>query len=181
MTCSTGTTFADHKARRNRHIYLFSSACDGLAYGLWLGAMITVLLFELSNGSNLKVGYVDGASGLTELLCAIPAGILADRGRRSRIIRVAAFISIAAAAMSVYVTYEAKDGSGRNVYLYLGCLIGVGVGSGMEASASAALFADSTEKSTRSLWETRSRILFLVAEAIGPVAAAIMFWGRDED
>ena len=58
----------------------------------------TVAASDLACADNLAVGIATGIQGVISLLCALPAGVLADRVGRQRVLRAAACVGFCAAA-----------------------------------------------------------------------------------
>eukprot|EP00943_MAST-04B_sp_MAST-4B-sp1_P001648 g1648.t1 len=116
--------------------------------------------------------YVEAASGLSNLVVALPLGYLADKIGRSPVIRFAGLLFFIATATTAYsVLYQPV-----NDFLWLTismCLWGIG--GAIFNGPSQALFADSIPTGERSKWYSRLFSSYLIPGIIGPIVCIILF------
>ncbi|GAB9468095.1 hypothetical protein Gpo141_00005421 [Globisporangium polare] len=121
-------------------------------------------------GSNKPVGIVKGIQGLTQLLCALPAGFAADFLRRDRILAVAGVIGVVTALLTGFAF---QLGSLPLIYVSFALW---GVFAAVQSPAMEALFADSVPLGQRSLPFTIKHVVLNAALVVGPLCAIALFW-----
>lgn len=160
-------------------LYKFS---DGVAQGVWSAASMATYIYLLENNSTKYVGLAQGIQGTFVAISAIPAGWLADRFRRDRVLKCCAVASCGAIACTTAAVLLPQDRTvcvfGMAVdhkYLWL-CfalaLWGLGQGAGPVVEA---LLADSTRTGSRSKVYSIMFSAGLAGMSIGPCAAAATF------
>lgn len=168
----SGETEPPKRISRNVYLTLVMCAVWGLADSIWNGTILAAWLYLLSNGKNAAVGYVEAASGLSNLVVALPLGYLADKIGRSPVIKFAGLLFFSATALTAYsVLYQPVDD-----FLWLTismCLWGVG--GAIFNGPSQALFADSIPTGERSKWYSRLFSSYLIPGIIGPIVCIILF------
>eukprot|EP01065_Artemidia_motanka_P036486 TRINITY_DN44413_c0_g1_i1.p1 TRINITY_DN44413_c0_g1~~TRINITY_DN44413_c0_g1_i1.p1 ORF type:complete len:489 (+),score=109.75 TRINITY_DN44413_c0_g1_i1:53-1468(+) len=144
------------------------------AEAVWVTTLLPEFIFQIASKRNSLVGYVTGCRGLSQIIVAIPCGILVDKyGRRDRVLWLSVLVFlVAAGTMSWAVLAESLPVS------FAG-MAAMGLFAGILNPPMEALLADSLPHGER------SGILSLRASAIsagnlaGPATACIMFavWG----
>ena len=116
---------------------------------------------KVLTGTNTKVGIAEGIQGTCQVLFAFPAGWLADRYRRDRVLKSSATIGMIAIISILFALYSSKilsfenDGERSEAvvnleYILLSIGLGLwGVFVGSSNPPLEALYADSTTKENR--------------------------------
>ncbi|KAE8883203.1 hypothetical protein PF005_g9512 [Phytophthora fragariae] len=120
--------------------------------------------------SNTPVGFVKGIQGLTQLVCAFPAGYAADCTRRDRTLIVAGIVGVVASVLTA-MAFELAD------MLLMYVAFGLwGAFTAFQSSAMEALFADSAPMGQRSAPFTLKYVMRNVALVLGPTSAILLLW-----
>ena len=150
--------------------------------GMWASTMLSIYLQQLTGGAAL-VGAAEGTQGMCMAMAAIPAGILADRLGRERVLRYASAVGVVATlAMSAALWAQAWWGASEGqVYALmvagLGCY---GLFTGVSSPALDALLADSMATGARAGLLTLKQMNVYVASATGPLLNLLCFaWMGD--
>ena len=126
---------------------------------------------------NFAVGVATGVQGLVNLLCAIPAGVLADRIGRQAMLRLAAVVGIISAAVwGVCLLYVRRHYSHTTLfYSLLGAAAVFGTFFGLHAAPLEALFGDSIESGSRSKLYAIRQSIRTAGGAVGPAVSIVVF------
>ncbi|BDA40768.1 probableE424 Na(+), Li(+), K(+)/H(+) antiporter at N-terminal half [Coccomyxa sp. Obi] len=161
--------------------FRFSSS---LAQGIWDYNALPQYIYILENYSSQAVGLIEGLQGTCTALAGFPAGWVADRTRRDRVLKGSAVVNALAIVLTVYaVLVPQKDMSllhidTDNKFLLL-CgamaLWGAAYGSWPIVDS---LFADSVPTGGRDRIYTLMYSSNYLASAIGPLLAALLFYLR---
>jgi MFS family permease len=141
----------------------------GLASAVALMGLFDTYLFIQSKESNASVGFAESLSGLTQVVMVLPAGYIADKISRSRILKACVLFSFVYIGVSVYGIY-----TDRVYYIYLSLICG-GIYSAVQNSTSFALFSDSVPQGARALWMSRAAVVTQISMGVGPLIGLGMF------
>ncbi|KAK9916421.1 hypothetical protein WJX75_002413 [Coccomyxa subellipsoidea] len=161
--------------------FRFSSS---LAQGIWDYNALPQYIYILENYSSQAVGLIEGLQGTCTALSGFPAGWVADRTRRDRVLKASAVVNALAIVLTVYAVLAPKTDvsllhlTTDNKFLLL-CgamaLWGAAYGSWPIVDS---LFADSVPTGGRDRIYTLMYSSNYLASAIGPLLAALLFWLR---
>jgi MFS family permease len=87
-----------------RHI-LYLVFFAGLSESMGFGPTLSSYLYISTGRSNLTVGYLDSAMGISKLLTALPMGDIADRYGRSPVSKVGSFAYTFATVITVFAIF----------------------------------------------------------------------------
>ena len=85
-------------------VFLFS-LLQSIGSGIWMGNVLSMYIYFLSDSSNILLGLTSLAMGLTMTAVVFPAGYLADKFRRDWILRIAAVCGV----ISLIIIFFAQD------------------------------------------------------------------------
>lgn len=131
----------------------------------------------MTDDDNLAVGVATGVQGVVNLLCALPAGFLADRIGRQRVLYCASVVGLFVAAYwavcFLYIRHRYSD----TVLFYslVGATALLGLFTGLASSPMDAIFADSIESGTRSKLFVYRASLRTAGGSIGPAVSLVVF------
>lgn len=152
--------------RREFRLYFIGNLTSNV--GSWLANVaMAVMMWELT-GSNAWVGLIGLGFFLPVLLLALPAGALADRLDRLKLLRVAQTVMF---ALSVLLTVLAITGD-VNRYWLVGVAFGLGAGVALGIPAMQALVPQLVPADELGEAIQMNALTFNVARAIGPVIAS---------
>jgi MFS family permease len=155
---------------RNIRVTLIYTLLSFAGRSLWSQSVLSTFVYLLQNNDAKAVGFITAAMGLSQFLSSFPAGILADRYRRDRILKLASFVGLVAIGLT-YIAVLAKRS-----YIWLTVALSVwGVFWGIAGTSTGALFADSIKHGERSEYFTKRAILVRVGNMVGPASALILF------
>jgi len=154
--------------------FLFSGL-QSFGRGIWMGNILSlyiVLFSENANGffgltSNELLGITAGISGISMTLFVLPSGILADKYPRDKILKIAAYIGIAAMAVL---------GAAANIYLIMIALFLWGLFQGVSRPAFESILADSLETGNRSGIYSKIHLVRQFSMATGPFLNVLLFF-----
>lgn len=141
----------------------------GVASAIALMGVFDSYLFMLSDSSNSAVGFAESISGLTQVLVVIPAGFIADRYSRSRILGFCTALSV----LYVFVSVQGIWADDIR-YIYASLVLG-GIYSAIQNSTSFALFSDSIPQGQRAMWMSRVAVITQVSMGLGPLLSLGLF------
>lgn len=161
--------------RSNIRRMLWFCTIYGVASSVALMGLFDAYLYIRSNESNSAVGLAESVSGLTQVLVVLPAGYLADRFSRAKILGVCSLLSL------VYVVVACIGIMNDDIRLIYCSLVLGGLYSAVQNSTSYALFADSVPQGERTLWMSRAAVLTQVAMGVGPAVSLslLLYLGDD--
>ncbi|EKX38858.1 hypothetical protein GUITHDRAFT_89258 [Guillardia theta CCMP2712] len=155
---------------RTRFIYDFFIYTSS---GMWGNAMLSVYLLKLTN-STKRVGFAEGAQGVCMAISALPAGYLADKFGRSRLLKVAVVVGLLALTTGQAAIWFCQSDSSSYISMLVSlCLWGTF--TGISNPALEALFADSVESGRRSSLYTWKATFVSLANATGPTLNVALF------
>ena len=154
--------------------FLFT-ALQSFGRGIWMGNILSlyiVLFSENANGffgltSNELLGITAGISGISMTLFVFPAGYLADKFPRDRMLKAAAYVGIAA-MLSL--------GVANNIILIMVALFLWGLFQGVSRPAFESILADSLETGNRSGIYSRIHLIRQFSMAFGPILNILLFF-----
>jgi len=169
------------------YVYCISSS---MAWSIWGDSVAAAYIFLISGRSNKFLGYSEGAQGVAQLLPGLLGGWLADTHRRDRVVAfsgtLAAFFGVALILVVVSgLASEAhwldepyrKDAAVSWRYLlFTAGLCGESAAWAIGGAAEEALIADSVPTGGRTAIYTRFMIVECLAESVGPLIAAALFY-----
>eukprot|EP00961_Rhodomonas_salina_P276505 3735939-Rhodomonas_salina.1 len=79
-----------------------------MASALWAGTAIVAFIYVLTD-SNSRVGFVEAAQGLANLVFALPVGYLADKWSKAGISRIGAVLAILNVGMLAWAVYRGSE------------------------------------------------------------------------
>lgn len=182
----------NHNVRLILIIVLFA----GLSESLGFGSALSAYLYKVTGKSNMNVGYLESAMGLTKLLTALPVGDVSDRYGRAPVGRVGSLAYTLATIMTAYClvanAYSRNgsddDGKGDSdssnsnggvstttFALWAIALCLWGFGRGVVDGPVLALFADSVPTGDRALFYFYLFVVFWAGALAGPVVAVLIF------
>jgi len=152
-----------------------------LSSGVWARAVLSGFLYELMDQSNTLVGICEAIQGVANLLSAIPAGILADRWRRDRVLWIAIVLGLAGASGLFLLFFQSWGLSKWTRYYLLCTALGFwGMFIGVSFTVIETIFADSVSADNRSQITTHKRSLYMFGSVAGPITAICLFiWQGD--
>jgi len=154
------------------------AAVYGCADSLWTGTVIAAYLKNLAGEKNTPVGMIEACSGLASLLSALPVGYLADKIGRDPVIRTGGVLMMLTAALHIgLIVWIGNDPSKFSTGLTLTAIVmGFwGISGGVVNGPAQALYADSIPTGQRSFYYTVLVVIYLVASAVGPTTAIVLF------
>lgn len=166
--CSRSAQFS--KSNFNVKLLLGFTFLETAATSVATGDILSAYLYLISK-SNADVGYIQGVRGAAQLLFAGPAGWLADRWRRDRVLLWSAVIgALASAGLAAAVSTRAP--------LWTMCIAMAGMGAYTGASnpASESLFADSVQTGSSAPLYTLKFVVGNVAATCGPIFSIALFF-----
>lgn len=183
---------------QNRNVLLSLWLCvvSGTADSIWGSVVLSGFLLALAAAmgetkeQNTLVGGAEAAQGLTQLLTALPIGVLADKLGKARIVRWGGLLMLATVALTLWalviVRQDAKESQAAAVtayYVMVGALCLWGVVGGISYGPCQALYADSIPTGQRSELLTWLYACYLLSSAVGPIVSIILFLtlGKEAD
>jgi MFS family permease len=139
---------------------------------VWSQSVLASFVFLLTQSSP-KVGYSTAVLGMTQLVVSVPSGWYTDvTGRRDGILRVAAWVGLAAACVTLYACCIMDPPSYECLLVALAAW---GAFWGMANTSVMALFADAIPDGQRAHYFTRRSIVTLAGNTFGPLVSLVMF------
>jgi MFS family permease len=154
--------------RSNVSRMMWFCALYGIASSIALMGLFDAYLFIKSGGSNSSVGLAESVSGLTQVLVVFPAGYIADRFSRSKILAWCSVLSLFYVSVSCCGVWFDESN-----LIYASLVIG-GVYAAVQNSTSFALFADSVPQGMRAVWMARVAVVTQIAMGSGPAISLLM-------
>jgi len=175
---------------KNHNVILSLVLCVfcGTADSVWSSVVLSGFLLALANAmgkpkeGNTLVGSAEACQGLTQLLTALPVGVLADKWGKSKTVRLGGALMLITIAIHLWalvdVKHNAEDSTAAATRAYATQLVALalwGVVDGIAYGPSQALFADSIPTGRRSEMLTWLYTCYLLSSAIGPIVSIILF------
>jgi MFS family permease len=167
---------ADFRAMNpNVKLAFLFTGLQSFGRGIWMGNILSlyiVLFSENANGffgltSNELLGITAGISGIAMTLFVLPAGILADKFPRDKMLKAAAYVGIS--AMIVL-------GAANNILVIMAALFLWGLFQGLTRPAFESILADSLETGNRSGIYSRIHLVRQFSMAAGPFLNVLLFF-----
>jgi MFS family permease len=157
------------KPSRNVNLTLLYTALAFAGRSIWSQNVLAAYVFLLKDNNPEAVGFITATMGITQLIASFPAGYIADKYRRDRLLKVSAFVGTCAVLATILASLYEN-------YKYLVAALAVwGFFWGIANTALSALFADSIASGDRSYYFTQRSILITVGNTFGPLFALVMF------
>jgi len=141
----------------------------GLAAAIAQMGIFDTYLYMRSNDSNSAVGLAESVSGITQVLVVLPAGYIADRFSRSKILRYCMILAFIFVGISIYGIYFDSIH-----YIYLSLILG-GIYNAIQNSTSFALFSDSIPQGDRASWMSKVAVITQISMGVGPLLGYFLF------
>mmetsp|Transcript_17540 Transcript_17540/g.38107 ORF Transcript_17540/g.38107 Transcript_17540/m.38107 type:complete len:553 (-) Transcript_17540:33-1691(-) len=156
-------------SRRNINLILLYTVLMFGGRSMWSQTVLSAYVFLLRNEDPESVGVLTAIMGICQLIFSFPAGYLADKFRRDRLLKVGSLAGIVAISATIVALNQ-------GTYWLLAVALALWGGFwGIVYTCISALFADSMRDGDRSLWFTRRMILIKLGNMGGPVVALLMF------
>ena len=153
-------------------LYTFTSA---LALSIWTASVLSSYLKTLK-GTFGYVGLAEACQGIAQLVAAVPAGWLADKLRRDKILKIGGLAGVGACSFLLFaLLFGVKRGRDVEFWLVTGALALVGIMQGLVNGPIQAIYADSVSKDDRPRLQTYSFALGVIGRAAGPLTSYILF------
>lgn len=162
-------TASPSSARRNINLVLLYTLLMFAGRSMWSQTVLSAYVYLLRNEDPESVGILTAVMGISQLLFSFPAGYLADKFRRDRMLKMASVVGLVAISTTIVASHQ------RSYWLLAFALSIWGSFWGVAYTCISALFADSIRDGERSLWFTRRMILIKLGNMGGPVAVLVMF------
>ena len=159
---------------------------QGSADSIWSNTVLAAYVYELMSKTstpNSFAGYVEAAQGLTNLVIALPVGVAADKGSKSRIVALGGLLVPFAVGLTSYAVIrgvddaESEDDADRltcfGIFVAGLCLWGA-IGA-IASGPAQALYADSVRQGERSNYYTILFGLYLLSSTLGPIVTILIF------
>ena len=162
------------KLNKNIKLAFLFTAFQSIGRGIWMGNILSlyiVLFSEKVNGvfglsSNELLGVTAGISGIAMTLIVFPAGVLADKFRRDKILKIGAFIGLIAMIII---------GIAENILLIALALFLWGAFQGFNRPAFDSIVADSLPTGDRSKIYSQLHLIQSGFMASGPFLNIFLF------
>ncbi len=107
-TTTTAAAAASTTMNPNVLYVLLFNFFSNLALGVWAYVILSAFLQQLEGGSNTAVGLAEAIQGVSNVVTAVPAGIVADRCKRQTGLFLATCVGLIAVALaSITLTLNA--------------------------------------------------------------------------
>lgn len=151
----------------NVKLILFFALMQSIGRGIWMGNVLSSYIYLISGESNQLLGWTSAATGIMMTIVVFPAGILADRFRRDKMLRIAAVIGIIALAIIAFA---------NNLTQIIISLVFWGFYQGVTRPSLEAIFADSVISGNRSFIYSVRQFVEQLGMMIGPLVNIVLFW-----
>ncbi len=148
-----------------RLAFLFS-IFQSFGRGIWMGNVFSAYIFFFSGKSNTLLGWTSAASGIALTIFVFPAGVLADRFGRDRLLKVAGIIGVIGLSFILF---------GNNIIYIFAALAFWGIFQALTRPSLESIIADSVESGRRSKIYSWLHLARQVAMSIGPIMNVILF------
>ena len=174
---------------RNHNVVVTWIQCvlQGSADSIWTNTVLASFVYELMSTTktpNAYAGYVEAAQGIANLVFALPVGLAADKGSKSRIVAIGGLLIPLAVGITSYAVIRgvqvAEDDENDRRFqcfgIFLGSMCLWGIVSAIASGPAQAIYADSVVQGERSYYYTILFSLYLLASTLGPIVTIFMFW-----
>ncbi|KAF4720018.1 hypothetical protein FOZ63_027460, partial [Perkinsus olseni] len=155
--------------KKNIYHMLMYSGLQGICQAIAQMGIFDAYLYVMAGDSNKAVGWAESISGLSQVMVAIPAGILVDKFSRALICRWCGWASLLMVALSIYGIYY------DNMIVICFALAVAGGYFATQNCATYSLFADSIPQGHRAKWLTRASVVNQLASGVGPFIGLFLF------
>ncbi|KAF4719346.1 hypothetical protein FOZ63_005426, partial [Perkinsus olseni] len=155
--------------KKNIYHMLMYSGLQGICQAIAQMGIFDAYLYVMAGDSNKAVGWAESISGLSQVMVAIPAGILVDKFSRALICRWCGWASLLMVALSIYGIYY------DNIIVICFALAVAGGYFATQNCATYSLFADSIPQGHRAKWLTRASVVNQLASGVGPFIGLFLF------
>ncbi|QEE17095.2 MFS transporter [Promethearchaeum syntrophicum] len=150
----------------NVKLLLIFTFTQSIGRSIWMGNVLSTIIYLLSESSPEMLGYASGATGITMTIVVFPSGYFADKIRRDWMLRIAAICGI----FSIGILFFADT-----IILIFVALIIWGLYQGITRPSLEAIFADSVQSGTRSLIYSWRQLISQIGMALGPILNIFLF------
>ncbi len=150
----------------NVKLILLFTFTQSIGRSIWMGNVLSTIIYLLSNSSSEMLGLASGATGLTMTIAVFPSGFFADKIRRDWMLRIAAIFGL----IGVGILFFADT-----IIMIFIALIIWGLYQGITRPSLEAIFADSVQSGTRSYIYSWRQLISQIGMALGPFLNIILF------
>jgi MFS family permease len=181
------STGRDPWKNHNVRLSLVMCACFGVADSIWGSVVLSGFLYALGGAmgqasrDNTLVGTAEAVEGLTQLLTAVPIGMVADKFGKAKVVRAGGVLMFATIGITVWALMivkedaeESTEAAKQSYYILVAALGLWGIVNGISYGPSQALFSDSIPKGRRSELLTYLYSCYLLSSTIGPIVGIVL-------
>ncbi|MHA1667028.1 MAG: MFS transporter [Candidatus Heimdallarchaeaceae archaeon] len=154
------------KMNHNVKLSFLFSIFQSFGRGIWMGNVLSAYIFFFGNESNTLLGWTSAATGITLTIFVFPAGFLADKLGRDRILKTAGVIGTIGLGLLFF---------GKTLVYIFAALALWGLFQALSRPSLESILADSIESGKRSKIYTWLHLARQVAMSIGPFANVALF------
>ncbi len=154
------------KLNTNVKLVFAYSLFQSLGRGIWMGNVLSVWIFLISNESNELLGLTSAITGLAMTITVLPAGYLADKTQRRYVLRGAAIVGFIGLNLAFFA---------NSLELMFMALMFWGLFQGLNRPSVESIFADSVESGTRSEIYSQVHLVRQIGMAVGPLVNVLLF------
>ena len=140
---------------------------QSLGRGIWMGNVLSVWIYLITNESNELLGLTSAVTGLAMTITVIPAGYFSDKTQHRYMLRMAAIVGFISLNFALFAT---------TFELMFLALLFWGLFQGLNRPSVESIFADSVESGTRSEVYAQVHLVRQLGMAIGPLVNVILFF-----
>lgn len=149
-----------------RLIFIFT-ILQSLGRGIWQGSVLSAFIFYIAGESTTWLGFTSAASGITMTLVVFPAGFMADKFRRDKLLKFAGIFGLISSAFMIFA---------QDLLLIFIALAFWGLFQGFNRPANESLLADSIQSGQRSEIYSRLQFYRQIANSVGPFLNILFFF-----
>lgn len=143
----------------NVKIYFCVTFFQSFGRGIWMGNVLSSYIYLIAGESNELLGLTSAITGLAMTITVLPAGILADKFSRTKILRAASVFGLLGLVSALFAS---------DLILIIIALLFWGLFQGINRPAIESIFADSVESGNRSKTYSWAHLVRQFAMAAGP-------------
>ncbi|PWI48523.1 hypothetical protein CEE45_06465 [Candidatus Heimdallarchaeota archaeon B3_Heim] len=139
---------------------------QSLGRGIWMGNVLSVWIYLISNESNELLGLTSAITGLAMTITVLPAGYISDKTQHRYMLRLAAIVGFIGLSFALFAS---------SLEIMFLALLFWGLFQGMNRPSVESIFADSVESGTRSEIYAQVHLVRQLGMAIGPLVNVLLF------
>jgi MFS family permease len=173
---------------KNRNVLLSLLNCilAGIADSIWVTIVLSGFLLALgdrmgqASHDNTLVGAAEAVQGMTQLITALPVGVVADVYGKAKIVRLGGVLMLFTIALTLWaliIVRRDADDVKTATFSYYVMMVALGLWglvSGISYGPSQALYADSIPQGKRSEMLTWLYTCYLLSSSTGPIVSIIL-------